>query len=133
MGRYITGDALTNKRAVSPQSASAGSINGVAIDRLGYSSASFAVITGAVTGSPSAQTVDAKIQEADASGGTYTDVSGATVSITDADSIGEINVDLSGLKRYIRIVLTVSFTGGTSPAIEVASNCALGEAQYNPV
>jgi hypothetical protein len=115
------------ERAIKPQAAGAGTINGPAIDRLGFLSAVLHVGTGDVSGSPSAQTVDAKLQES-ADGATgWTDISGAAISqITSANAQAEKDVSLSGAKRYIRAVVTVSFTGGTSPTIGAAATVVLG-------
>lgn len=115
--------------AASPQLAPAGTINGVAIDRLGCYSAVFTVVTGAIAGAPTSQSVNAKLQHSDTSGGVYTDISGATLStITAGNASGEINVDLSSAKRYVRVVLTVAFVGGTTPTIGVSATYCLGEA-----
>ena len=58
----------------------------------------------------SSGTVDVKVQESDASGGSYTDVTGAaftqvTASNDDATYVGRIN--LNGTKRFLKVVMTV--------------------------
>lgn len=105
-----------------------GAQNGVVIDRKGFYGAVFTTVVGLATGSPSAQTVDSKIQESDANDGSgMTDVSGATMTQIAADSLGgEINVDLNSLKRYIRVVTTVALTGGTTPKLPVGVTYTLG-------
>jgi len=128
IGQYI---ALT--KAINPTNASAGTINGASVDRSGYLSAVLHVACGAASGTPTAQTVDAKIQES-ADGSSWSDVSGAAITqITADNSEQELNLNLSGRKQYIRAVVTVAFTGGTSPAIPVAATLALGGAVSKPV
>lgn len=122
------------KKTINPANAPAGTITGSAIDRQGFLSAIFHVACGAASGSPTARTVDAKLQDsADGSTG-WADISGAAIAqITADNSEQEINVDLSGVKRYIRAVVTVGFTGGTSPAIPVAATVVPGGADALPV
>ena len=86
---------------------STGTDNSSAIDTAGYHQAMVVFNAGTVG---SSGTVDVKVQESDASGGTYTDVSGAaftqvTASNDDATYVGRVN--LNGTKRFIRVVLTV--------------------------
>jgi len=118
----------------SPQAAAAGTINGAAIDRAGFQSAVLHGRTGAVTGTPTAQTYDLKLQEsADGSTG-WTDIAGAAIAqIAAANTEAEVNVNLAGAKRYIRVVGTVTFTGGTTPTLQVASTLVLGGASKLPV
>lgn len=58
-------------------------------------------------------TLDVKIQESDVVGSGYADVTGATFAqVTDAaDSTEMIQLDLSGTKRFIRVIGTI---GGTA-------------------
>ena len=107
-------------------------INGVEIDRRGYNSLVVTCMTGQTDGSPSAQSHAFKVQASATSGSGYADVSGATATIT-ADSTGsEINLDLRNVARYLRVVVTPSFTGGSTPNIELAASYALGEAKEKP-
>jgi hypothetical protein len=53
-------------------------------------------------------------------------------ALTANNTEAEVNVDLSGLKRYVRVVTTVTFTAGTSPAIPVAAAVVLGGAESLP-
>lgn len=109
--------------ALSPAASAAGARNSAAIDRLGFESAVLVAQTGAVTGAPTAQTLDAKVQDS-ADGATgwadYTPPQGsaAIAQITAVDATGRVNVDLSGAKRYVRVVQTIGFTAGTSPTLE---------------
>ncbi len=81
---------------------------------------------GAASGSPTAQTVATKLQDsADGSTG-WADVSGAAATdLTADDTEDEVDIDLSGAKRYVRVVATISFTGGTTPSIPVAATLVL--------
>lgn len=128
------GGTVTSKASVRPQSASAGTVNGVSVDRKNFMSCLLCAFSGAASGSPSAQTVDLKLQEsADGSTG-WTDIAGASVTqITADDGEAKTEVDLSGAERYIRAVAEVAFTGGTSPAVPVAGVITLGGPVIAPV
>ena len=126
--KYIGAEIKTGL-AVEPQDSAAGTVTGVAIDRRGYESGVFTVITGQASGSPTTQSVILKLQECATSGGSYADVSGATLAAITANSTGgELNVNLKTLKRYVKAILTVAFTGGSTPKIEVGATYSLGEA-----
>lgn len=107
-----------------------------AIDTLGYNSATFVVSNGAATGTPSSYTVDAKVQECATSGGSYTDVSGATITQITADG-GTKVIRVEGLgtsrQRYLKIVVTPALTGGTSPKALIGATVNLGRAYNEPV
>jgi hypothetical protein len=128
------GQTIRPVKAIKVQSSAAATINGPSIDRLGFHSAVIEHICGDATGSPSAQSVASKLQHSDATGSGFADVSPAVApaALTANDTEAEVNVDLSGLKRYIRVVTTVSFTAGTSPAIPVAAVVVLGGAESTP-
>lgn len=116
-----------------PAAVAAGTRNGSAIDRSGFSSCVLVAQTGAVAGSPSAQSLDAKLQES-ADGATgWTDIAGAAITaVTAASSSGKVNVSLANVKQYIRVVETAAFTGGTTPAMGAASTVILGGADRLP-
>ena len=124
-----------------PAARSAGAANGTGIDRQGFNSCVLVGKTGAVTGAPSAQTADFKLQHSDTQGGTYTDYtpsvpqpspSGAVAQITAASTIKKRSIDLKTAKRWIRAVCTVAFTGGTSPTLFTDSTIVLGGADTLP-
>jgi hypothetical protein len=129
------GSYLKPVHTLSPAASSAGARNGSAVDRLGYESAQIVVQTGATTGTPTSFTVDAKIQDsADGSTGWAdytapgaTAVAALTTLIT-ADSTAKFNVDLSGAKRYVRVVQTIAFVAGTSPTLLNNAAVVLGGA-----
>ncbi len=118
---------------VSPRAAVAGAVNGDTIDRQGFDSCVIHARSGAVTGAPTAQTYDLKLQESSDGSTGWTDVVGAAITqITAVDASQEKGVNLLGCKRYIRVVATVGFTGGTSPTLQIASAVALGGATELP-
>jgi hypothetical protein len=132
---YDTGSEVKTLRAISPQSDSGGAaVNGVVIDRSGFDSLVATFITGATSGNPTGISVACKVQHGNASDGSdMADITGATATITSANSVAEINVDCRGLKKYVRAVETTTLTGGTSPTILVAATITLGQAVEKPV
>lgn len=125
-------------KGINPANAAAGAINGPAIDRQGILSCELWHACGAATGSPSARTVDSKLQDsADGSTG-WADYnpdgagSGTAAQLTADNTEARKEINLAAAKRYIRTVETVAFTGGTSPAIPVAAGVVLGGADQLP-
>jgi hypothetical protein len=111
-------------------------VNGVEIDTLGLNADICLVArTGAASGSPSAQSATFKVQESDTSGSGYTDITGWTTAAITADSTSA-KVDCPSAyikKRYLRIVATVSLTGGSSPALPVFAALLVKSAAGEPV
>ena len=125
----------TTAGAVNPETASASAtINGDAVDVTfsggGGASAIVAVQCGAAAGSPSAQTVDAKIQDsADGSTGWADLAAGsAAVQLTADDTFSQsVGINLTpGNKGFIRAVVTVVLTGGSTPTIPVGATLIIG-------
>lgn len=128
-------DAVKNIQAVDPVAASSAQTS-AAIDTKGFNSGAVVITNGAATGTPTSYTVDAKVQHCDTSGGSYTDVTGATITQIIADSkIATIRLSGFGtsLKRYIKVVVTPAMTGGTSPKALVGATVQLGRAEREPV
>ena len=127
-------DGILQKRALDPV-ATDGANNGVAIDTKGYNSLVFTIQNGVATGTPTSYTVDAKVQECATSGGTYADVSGATITQITANS-KEAVIRVEGLGtsrlRYLRAVVTAAMTGGTTPKALVSALCSLGRGYREP-
>lgn len=121
--------------ALRSQAQAAGTLNGPVIDRLGFDDAKLIVLAGAVSGAPTAQTLDGKIQHGTKADGTdMVDVTGLAINqITAANTDRELIINLAGLKQYIRHVSTAGFTGGTAPTIQAAAVIALGGAREVPV
>ena len=85
------------------------------------------VASGAAAGSPTAQTLNAKLQDSDTVGGTYVDITDAAITeIAADDGVERVDVDLSGVKAFIRVVQTMVLTAGTSPTWPVKSDVILG-------
>lgn len=118
-----------------PQSISGSTaVNGQIIDRLGAQSAKFILERAIVSGAPTAAAFAVIIQ------------SGSTPTLTDATTFATLEtalsvltaglteylINLEGAFRYIRIVVTPTYTGGTSPANVVAGELLLGDADYDP-
>jgi hypothetical protein len=109
-------------------------VYGPTIDRKGFEGAVISVVTGTPSGSPSAVGVVLKLQ--DKSGEVdWVDVSGSTTTVSGESTphLHEIDQDLKPLSRYIRAVATPHFTDGSSPKIEVAAVCVLGEPKVLPI
>jgi hypothetical protein len=116
---------------INPTASAAATINGSAVDRFGSSqgadSAVLHVACGAATGSPSAQTVDGKLQDSADGSTDWQDIGDAITQLTADDTSGESpGINLSNKRRYVRSVVTVGFTGGSTPAIPVAATICLG-------
>ncbi len=138
------GSLIRGTKGNPPASVAAGTRNGAAIDRSPAGGVHFAGLAlyaaaGVLTGAPTAMTMDAKVQDsADGSTG-WADYKpdGVTVAaipqITAANAEAEIDVDLSGAKRYVRIVETVGFTAGTSPLLGAQETVILYGADRTPV
>lgn len=137
------GPLFKGTRGTIPAAPVAGTRNGSAINRrVGGSlamSLTLIATTGAETGSPSARTFDAKIQDsADGSTGwaDYIPPDQTTVAavtqITAASSEAEVDVNLSGAKQYVRVVDTLAFTGGTSPTLGIQTTVVLGGFDRTP-
>lgn len=106
----------------------AGTVNGSAIDRLGFEEALVVVNSGT---NGSSGTVNVKVQESDDGSTGWADIAGAAFpQITEANDntiyVGRIN--LVGRKRYLRVVATVS-----TAACDLGVDVILGAAKNLPV
>ena len=128
-------DNILASIAVAPIAASSVQTS-AALDTKGYNSVQFVVMNGAATGTPSSYTVDAKVQECATSGGSYTDVTGATITQMTADGKTQ-TIAVEGLGttrlRYLKLLITPAMTGGTSPKALVAVLANFGRAYVLPV
>lgn len=121
---------------IAPAANAAGTVTGAngttGVDRLGANFAVVEVQTGAVTGAPTTQTLDVKIQHSDAIGSGFVDYvpgavgSGAVAQLTAVQTRKRKTIDLRGAKRYVRLSSTTAFTGGTSPTLFSVSTLILG-------
>lgn len=117
MNEQIIGDALQVIEVVAPARKTA-SENGSAIDLRDYVG-DVKVILSTSAGGGTTPTLDVKLQESDATGSGFTDISGAEFTqVTDAaDSTEAIVISADSNKRYMRAVLTID---GTSPTFDMA-------------
>lgn len=123
----------------------AASRNGSSIDRrvtgAGMAqSLTLVAVTGAETGTPDARTFDAKIQHSADGSNDWADyippdqtTVGAVTQITAASSVAEVDVNLSGAYRYVRVVDTLAHTGGTTPKTAIATTVILAGFERTPV
>lgn len=96
--------------------------------------------TGAVTGGPATQTLDAKLQDS-ADNSTFADyvpprgvaADAAIAQITAVNTMKTKDIDLSTARRYVRVVEVAALTGGASPTLAVESHVVLGGADGRPV
>jgi hypothetical protein len=133
-------DNVAVLKSVAPQSDAGGSaVNGTAVDTLGYNTAMLAFESGAVSGSPTTTSIAVKIQESadgstnwqDAKDNTNTTI-GGTVTAASTALLARIEGLGVNRKRYLRVVETTTFSGGTSPAVLVHGNIILGRGFEKP-
>lgn len=91
--------------------------NGAAVDLQGKANPGVKqmkafINAGASTGT--SETCDVKVQESDASGSGFTDISGAT--FTQLTDVGAEEIHFQTIKRYVRLVATLA---GTSPTFDL--------------
>lgn len=130
--------AVRSYRAFSPVDQVAGNITGVSVTRSGGDGAPRAlsgklvITTGAITGSPSAQTVDCIVQHSIDGGSTWatlTDRDGSNVAITQitaANGHEVIDFQCDNAGALIRAYATVAFTAGSTPSIVVGGVLVVG-------
>lgn len=111
----------------------------VVIDTFGYNSAMFNVTTGSPTGTPIAYVVAIQVQECATSNGTFTDVSGATGTITGTTTsttlLAQVRVEGLGTsrQRYLKITPLITMTPNSGSVMPIAASAVLGRAFKNPV
>jgi hypothetical protein len=117
-------------------------LKGLGIDTEKFQSLLFMISAGAATGSPSAVTVDVKLQHSDDDvDGNYTDVAAHAFNTEVTKQLTAVNtrkylevMKTQTLKKFVRLVFTVAFTGGTSPTVGLqATACIGGHAILPPV
>jgi hypothetical protein len=127
-------------KGFNPVAQAAGAVNGPAIDRQGYESMRVHGSSGASTGTPTSFTADFKVQHSDDGSTGWADyapggagaTSAAVGTLTTINSEVSKNFVLAGAKRYIRVVCTLAFVGGTTPTLVVGSVVALGGSRAVP-
>jgi hypothetical protein len=136
--RNLGSEVKASYVAIQPQvvSGEATAINGPAVNRRGYQGAVLVCQIGNTAGTPTRFGITFKAQAR--SGETdWVDISGATKtwsgeSVATQNQQDEINIDLKGIARDIRAVVTPTFTAGTTPTLETAAAWVLGEAAVEP-
>jgi hypothetical protein len=122
--------------SIKPQSITGSSpVNGASVDTLGTDNAKIHVYAVTTTSNPSAATLALKLQESADGSTNWGDaldntgvVIGLTLDVHAADGFGAARIEGLGLnrKRYLRVVATPAFTGGTSPAIVANAEIVFG-------
>lgn len=135
-------DNVAITQSLAPQSvAGSSAVNGLAVDTKGFVTAMLSAYAGVTSSNPSVATMTYKIQESATSGGTYTDaldntgtVIGGVATVNAAAASVVARIEGLGLnrKRFLRIVVTPAFTGGTSPASLLDGQIILGRAFQLP-
>lgn len=119
---------------VPPQAFAAGETLSSEVDTLGlgYRSGKLIATFGATTGTPTAASIAVTLQHASTTGGSYAvftpDETNVASSITCAttDTIQELNIDFSGMKRFVKIGVNPTFTGGSTPKTLVGLTLVAG-------
>lgn len=131
-------------KGIVPQSLSgttevlSGAIDRMTADEQGFLSCKIIGTVGAATGSPSSFSVVYKVTHCATSGGTYADYTdpstnaAASVTISTASSLSQLNVDLSQANRYVKLSATPAFSGGSSPTIPFSGQVSFGGAHKAP-
>lgn len=120
--------------AVPPGAYAAGETLSSEIDTLGlgYRSGKLIVNVGATTGVPTAASAVATLQHSTTTGGTYavftpdeTSVA-SSIALLTTDTIRELNIDFSGMKRFVKIGINPTFTGGSTPKTQYGVTLVAG-------
>lgn len=140
---YDGGSRINVQQSIVPAAVAASTVNGTGIDRAGvtadqeYFSGVLEVSLGATTGAPTTISVAVSLQDS-SDNSTFAAVGssfGGPIAITTATAASQVvtaNFNGLGLRRYVRAVAVVSFTGGTSPTIVVGANIVLCGAAKAP-
>lgn len=109
------------------------------IDRQGFLSAVLGVAIGDVTGTPKATMISVDILTGDLDDGSdlkplddafAVPLKGGTAQ---PNELHNIDIDLLGCKRYIKVVPKIAFDGGSAPALDASFALALGDKDFQPV
>ena len=130
-GRRDIDRMMKMEKGVKPVDAAAGAQNGPAIDRRSSTgdgaSAVLHVTIGDASGGPSTQSVIGKMQDSATGNSDWQDIGSATADMTgDDEDESTLNLNLVGIRRFIRGVVTVAFTGGSTPAIPIGATLCIG-------
>jgi hypothetical protein len=133
--RVYAGKSSAGLGAFPPQSLSgAAAVDGSIIDRLGAGSAKLVLERAAASGGPSAAAFAVIIQSGEdpalADATTFATLESSLSAL--AAGLSEYLIALSGAGRYIRVVITPTYTGGTAPANLVSGELVLGDYAEDP-
>jgi hypothetical protein len=142
--RFNAYDDVHQVSSIIPQSLTGSSaVDGVSVDTQGYDNAKLHVYAAEASGSPSAASVVVTLQEsadgstnwANANDNTGTVIGFTLSGLQAAAGVNAARVEGLNLnrKRFLRVVVTPAFTGGTSPAILAYGELIFGGAQELPV
>ena len=100
---------------------------GTGIDIQQYDGLAKIILMSGAASAGTTPTLDVKIQESDAQGSGFADLTGATFTqVTDAaDSTEMIQIDVSSTKRYIRVIGTIGGTATPTFDFGVCMPCIL--------
>jgi hypothetical protein len=110
--------------------------NGTGFDKTGYEGGLVVAQVGSTTGTPTSFTVTFKLQHskdnsvwADALDANNAAISGVLTAV------GALKLRIDGvyLYKYLRVVATPVFVGGTSPTAVISSELLLGDTSFQPV
>lgn len=140
MNPAISGPGPDMKNVIGTVPASAAAtVVGSAIDVRGFTHLVLEGVTGAATGGPTAQTLDAKVTHSATEGGSYADftpdgtaASGALTQITADNTRHRKVVPLAGCDGWVKISKTLALTGGTTPTLPHYVGVTLSGAQVMP-
>jgi hypothetical protein len=137
-------DDVHNVTTLVPQSVTgASAVDGVSVDTQGYENAKLHVYAAEASGSPSAASLAVTLQESadgstnwtNALDNTNTVIGFTLTGLQAAAGVNAARVEGLNLnrKRYLRVVVTPTFTGGTSPAVLAYGELIFGGTQQYPV
>lgn len=127
--QHDSGSYVTSILALAPISTVPAAVNGDSVNRADFNSAKLSVSAGAASGSPTAQTVDAIVQHSvDGSTGWEAFGSFAIPTLIADDKESSVDIDLSNARGFIRVVVTVTLTAGTTPEILIGAVFSLAGA-----
>lgn len=113
--------------------------DGKLIDRQGFLSAVLGAEVTAINGNPESVSLNVEVLTGDSADGT--DLALTTDPLVIMGDAGDIyglglynvDIDLVGCKRYVKLVPTPVFSGGTTPGISADYAVALGDNNIQPV
>lgn len=130
---------IAGKTALNPQTVSGSSaVNGNIIDRLGSTGGLLTLQYGATANTPTGTQLAVIVQHGDAANlsdaATYVTVAslGTTSTNFTAGDAANYDINFEGAKRYVRVVVTPTFTGGSSPNILLAASLGLEDKDVEP-